>query len=151
MSMLDELKKVGLTNDKKAKQVERAKKQQQHHDLKTGEAKKQMAGKDTVATNVATEAVPSLEAKDQEQLARLYKDAALSNFSGRKKFYFTTPDCYIDCMCVSDVASILLERGKIAIVANSSKDDYILVKRATALAIEAIDKTRVVVLHRQEV
>ena len=150
MSMLDELKKVGLTNDKKAKQVERAKKQQQHHELKTGEAKK-TAPKEGAPSDAVAEVAPALVAKDQEQLERLYKDAGLANFSGRKKFYFTTPEGFIDCMCVSDVAYILLERGKIAIVANASKDDFILVKRATALAIEALDKTRVVMLHRQEV
>ena len=53
-------------------------------------------------------------------------------------------------MMLSDVASALLDRGKYAIVANEALDDYILVRRASALAIEAIDKKRVIVLRRQE-
>lgn len=149
MSMLDELKKAGLTNDKKARQVERAKKQQHHHDLKTGEARKQAVAK-AIQTDCAKDARPAL-AGDAEQLSRIYQDAGLSNLSGRKKFYFTTPDNYIDCLSISDVAAILLERGKLAIVENLSRDDYILVKRSTALAIEAIDKTRLMVFRRQEV
>ena len=148
MSMLDELKKAGLTNDKKARQVERAKKQQQHHELKAGENRKQIENREreiAVASDIET---PTL--KEAEQLARIYKDASLVHLSGRKKFYFTTPDGYIDCLCLSDVASILLERGKLAIVVGLASDEYILVKRATALSIEAIDKKRVLVLRRQE-
>ena len=148
MSMLDELKKAGLTNDKKARQVERAKKQQQHHELKAGENRKQIENREreiAVASDIET---PTL--KEAEQLARIYKDASLVHLSGRKKFYFTTPDGYIDCLCLSDVASILLERGKLAIVVGLAPDEYILVKRATALSIEAIDKKRVLVLRRQE-
>ena len=53
-------------------------------------------------------------------------------------------------MMLSDVAAALLERGKYAIVANENLDDYILVRRATALAIEAIDKKRIIVFRRQE-
>ena len=53
-------------------------------------------------------------------------------------------------MMISDVASALLERGKYAIVANAAMDDYILVSSATALAIEAVDKKRVIVFRRQE-
>lgn len=152
MSLLDELKKAGLANDKKAKQIEREKKQQKHHELKSGESRKQ------VEASRADESRPvdavmletSQAAKQTEQLARIYKNAEVTNASGRKKFYFTTIDNYIECMNMSDVASILLERGKYAIVANESLDDYIVVKRATALALESIDKRRVVVLHRTE-
>ena len=153
MSLLDELKKAGLANDKKAKQIEREKKQQKHHELKSGEARKQA----DVAQGIDNQPVDAVQAeasqatKQAEQLARIYKNAEVTNASGRKKFYFTTIDNYIDCMNMSDVASILLERGKYAIVANETLDDYIIVKRSTALALEAIDRKRVVVLHRTEI
>ncbi len=151
MSLLDELKKTGLANDKKAKQIEREKKQQQHKDLKSGEARKQAEAAQKTAAAVAMPQPVDVAAKASEQLARLYKNAEVHNASGRKKFYFTTCDNYIDCLNISDVASILIDRGKFAIVANQNLDDYIVVKRATALAIEAIDKSRIVVLHRTEI
>jgi len=146
-NMLDALKKSGLANDKKAKQVEREKKQQQHRGLKDGGG---TSTQEIAADLRATEAKQSVETQVQQRLAQVYLDAALGDVNGRKKFYFQTPERFIDAIMLSDLALALLERGKYAIVANASQDDYIVVKRATALAIEAIDKKRVIFFKRQE-
>lgn len=147
--LLDALKKAGLADAKKAKKAEHEKKQQQHRDLKRGESKHEKV------IAAPAEPVKAPEVTDgavlqKERLAHAYRGAALSDISGRRKFYFETLDHHIECMMLSDVASALLERGKYAIVANESLDDYILVRRASALAIEAIDKKRVIVMRRQE-
>ena len=146
--MLDALKNAGLADAKKAKKAENEKKLQLHKELKSGKTAVQEAPAEPVI--VKAQAIQNVELQVQERLAAAYKGAALTDVSGRKKFYFTTLDQYVDCMMISDVASALLERGKYAIVANENLDDYILVRRSAALAIEAIDKKRVIVLRRQE-
>lgn len=148
-NMLDALKNAGLADSKKAKKAENEKKQQLHKDLKSG-APKPAPVQEVRETPVKAQAIQNVEVQVQERLAAAYRGAALTDISGRKKFYFTTIDQCIDCMMLSDVASALLERGKYAIVANETLDDYILVRRASALAIEAIDKKRVIILKRQE-
>ena len=148
-NLLDALKKAGLTDEKKAKKAENQKKQQQHRDLKSGKSPEQTMA--VVEAAQPKQAVVNVEQQVKERLGQVYKGAALSDVSGRKKFYYQTMDQYIDCMMLSDVASALLERGKYAIVANEAMDDYILVRRATALAIEAIDRKRVILLRRQEI
>ena len=153
-NLLDALKNAGLADAKKAKKAEQARKQQQHKDLKSGVAKAsvQAAQNDVVEAQAAerAQAVQNVETQVRERLAAVYRGAEVVNAAGRKKFYFTTMDQCIDCMMLSDVASALIERGKYAIVANEALDDYIVVRRAAALSIEAIDKKRIVVLRRQE-
>ena len=147
-NLLDALKNAGLADAKKVKKAEQAKKQQIHKELKSGAVKAAPVEAEPVVSK--SQAMQNVELQVQERLAAAYRGAALSDVSGRKKFYFQTPDQFIECMMLSEVASALLDRGKYAIVANESQDDYILVRRASALAIEAIDKKRVVVLRRQE-
>jgi len=152
-NLLDALKNAGLADAKKAKKAEQARKQQQHKDLKSGAPKAAAVAEAAPAAAVETDraqAVQNVEAQVRERLAAAYRGAEVANASGRKKFYFQTLDHYIDCMMLSDVASALLERGKYAIVANENLDDYIIVRRAAALSIEAIDKKRIIVLRRQE-
>ena len=151
-NLLDALKSAGLADAKKAKKAEQAKKQQMHKDLKSGAAKAQPAPAAEPAEPAVSrvQAVENVAQQVRERLSAAYRGAALSDVSGRKRFYFTTLDQQIDFMMLSDVASALLDRGKYAIVANEALDDYILVRRASALAIEAIDKKRVIVLRRQE-
>lgn len=145
-NLLDALKNAGLADAKKVKKAEQVKKQQLHKELKSG-TKPQVK---EVPMVERSQAIQNVEVQVQERLSAIYRDAALCDISGRKKFYFQTMDQFIDCMMLSDVASSLLERGKYAIVASEKLDDYILVRRATALAIEAIDKKRIIVLRRQE-
>ena len=149
-NLLDALKKAGLADAKKAKKAEHEKKQQQHRDLKRGEVKAESKSVVPAAESVKTQAAVDSAAHQKERLAQAYRGASLSDISGRKKFYFQTLDQHIDCMMLSDVATALLERGKYAIVANENLDDYILVRRASALSIEAIDKKRIIVMRRQE-
>lgn len=149
-NLLDALKKAGLADAKKAKKAEHEKKQQQHRDLKRGEPKSEIKEVCVSAEPVASPSVVDAAQHQKERLTQAYHGAALSDISGRKKFYFQTLDQHIECMMLSDVATALLERGKYAIVANESLDDYILVRRASALAIEAIDKKRIIVMRRQE-
>ena len=150
-NLLDALKSAGLADEKKARKAENAKKQQQHRDLKSGAARNNAASTEVAAAPERTQAVQNVEIQVKDRLAQIYQNAALTDISGRKKFYFQTPDNYIDCIMLSDVAAALLDRGKYALVANESLDDYIMVRRATALAIEAIDKKRIIILKRQEV
>ena len=147
-NLLDALKNAGLADAKKVKKAEQAKKQQVHKELKSGIGKSPVPDPEPVITKA--QALQNVEMQVQERLSAAYRGAAVSDASGRKKFYFQTADQYIECMMLSDVASALLDRGKYAIVANEAQDDYIVVRRASALAIEAIDKKRVVVLRRQE-
>lgn len=149
-NMLDALKNAGLADAKKAKKAEHDKKQQLHKDLKSGAAKVASEPAVVEINEVKAQVIQNVELQVKERLAAAYRGAALTDISGRKKFYFTTIDQFVDCMMLSDVASALLERGKYAIVANETLDDYILVRRSSALAIEAIDKKRVIVLRRQE-
>ena len=149
MSILDELKKTGLANAKKAKQIEKEKKQQQHRELKEGTTAPQPAPKVSAET-LALENKRLLEIQEKEHLQRVYCGAALGDVAGRKRFYFRTFDRFLDVLMLSDVAVALLERGKYAIVADAALDEHIVVKRATALLIEAIDKKRVVFFVRQE-
>lgn len=151
-NMLDALKSAGLADAKKAKKAEQAKKQQVHKDLKSGASKAQAAAPlEAPELQVSRQqAVENVAQQVRDRLSSAYRGAALTDVSGRKRFYFTTLDQQIDCMMLSDVASALLDRGKYAIVANEAMDDYILVRRASALAIEAIDKKRIIVLRRQE-
>lgn len=147
-NLLDALKNAGLADAKKIKKAEQAKKQQVHKELKSGAPK---AVQPTSEPVVAKEqAIQNVELQVRERLAAVYRGAAVPDTGGRKKFYFQTPDQFIECMMLSDVASALLDRGKYAIVANEAADDYIVVRRSAALAIEAIDKKRVIVLRRQE-
>ena len=148
-NLLDALKSAGLADAKKAKKIEHEKKQQQHKDLKSGAVKAAPPEPEKVE-DIKKQAVIQTEKLVQDRLESAYRGAALSDIAGRKKFYFTTVDQCIDCMMLSEVAAALLDRGKYAIVANLAMDDYLLVRRATALAIEAIDKKRVIVLKRQE-
>lgn len=147
-NLLDALKNAGLADAKKVKKAEQAKKQQEHKELKSGAVKTAPESPAPVVDKV--QAMQNVEVQIRERLAAAYRGAAVSDASGRKKFYFQTPDQFIECMMLSEVASALLDRGKYAIVANEAQDDYIVVRRASALAIEAIDKKRVVVLRRQE-
>ena len=147
-NLLDALKNAGLADAKKVKKAEQAKKQQVHKELKSGAAKTSVA--DPAPIIEKQQAMQNVELQLQERLAAVYRGAAVSDAGGRKKFYFQTPDQYIECMMLSDVASALLDRGKYAIVANEAQDDFIVVRRSSALAIEAIDKKRVIVLRRQE-
>lgn len=153
-NLLDALKKVGIADEKKAKKAENAKRQQQHRELKRGENSAQSAltaaANELDAQREKARAIENAAQQARDRLAETYRDAAVPNANGRKKFYFTTLERRIDCMMVSDVANALLERGKYAIVANETLDDYLVVRRATALAIEAIDKKRVVMMRRQE-
>ncbi len=149
-NMLDALKNAGLADAKKAKKAEHDKKQQLHKDLKSGAAKAAFEPAVVEKNEVKDLVIQNVELQVKERLAAAYRGAALTDISGRKKFYFTTIDQFVDCMMLSDVASALLERGKYAIVANENLDDYILVRRSSALAIEAIDKKRVIVLRRQD-
>ena len=147
-NLLDALKNAGLADAKKIKKAEQAKKQQIHKDLKSGAPKAaQLSPEPVIAKEVA---IQNVELQNKERLASVYRGASVPDISGRKKFYFQTPDQYIECMMLSEVASALLDRGKYAIVANEAADDYIVVRRSAALAIEAIDKKRVIVLRRQE-
>ena len=152
-NLLDALKSAGLADDKKARRAEQEKKQTEHKNLKRGAAAptaepvSPSSPKSPVPNGVAIE---NAELQARERLQAIYRQAALPNTAGRKKFYYQTLENDIDCMMISDVASALLERGKYAIVANAAMDDYILVSRATALAIEAVDKKRVIVFRRQE-
>lgn len=150
--MLDALKSAGLADAKKAKKAEQAKKQQVHKDLKSGASKTQAVSPLEAPDSQISrqQAVENVAQQVRDRLSAAYRGAALTDVSGRKRFYFTTLDQQIDCMMLSDVASALLDRGKYAIVANEALDDYILVRRASALAIEAIDKKRIIVLRRQE-
>lgn len=150
-NLLDALKSAGLADAKKAKKIEHEKKQQAHKDLKSGAARQAAQNAPSPAPVVErAEAIQNAQTQVQDRLKAAYRGAALSDISGRKKFYFTTPDQFIECMMLSEVASALLDRGKYAIVSSEMLDDYILVRRATALAIEAIDRKRVIVLKRQE-
>ncbi|MBR4985267.1 MAG: DUF2058 family protein [Proteobacteria bacterium] len=151
-NLLDALKNAGLADAKKAKKAEQAKKQQAHKELKSGASKAQaVSPMEAPEPQVSRQqAVENVAQQVRDRLTAAYRGAALTDISGRKKFYFTTLDQHIDCMMLSDVASALLDRGKYAIVANEAMDDYILVRRASALAIEAIDKKRIIVLRRQE-
>ena len=147
-NLLDALKSAGLADAKKARKAEQEKKQQLHRELKSGA--KTVADPVPEPQITKSQAIQNVEMQVRERLAAAYRGAALNDVSGRKKFYFQTIDQFIDCMMLSDVAAALLERGKYAIVANENLDDYILVRRATALAIEAIDKKRIIVFRRQE-
>lgn len=149
-NLLDALKKAGLADAKKAKKAEHEKKQQQHRDLKRGDLKTENKTAEPSVEPVKTPVVADIAAHQKERLAQAYRGAALSDISGRRKFYFQTLDQHIECMMLSDVATALLERGKYAIVANEALDDYILVRRSSALSIEAIDKKRIIVMRRQE-
>ena len=150
-NLLDALKNAGLADEKKARKAENAKKQQQHRDLKSGASKNNVIHEDAAVASDRVQAVQNVEIQVKDRLAQIYQNAALTDISGRKKFYFQTPDNYIDCIMLSDVAAALLDRGKYALVASESLDDYIMVRRSTALAIEAIDKKRIIILKRQEV
>lgn len=167
-NLLDALKHAGLADAKKAKKIENEKKQQQHRDLKRESAPHEparqtaaaAAGHDFIAVGEQNGAAGNAIAKDAavqnaqnqaaERLRRIYAQAPLRNAAGRKKFYFETPDHFIECIGLSDVAYALLDRGKYAIAQNEACDDYIVVSRATALNLEAVDKRRVVVFRRQE-
>ncbi len=147
-NMLDALKNAGLANEKKVKKAENEKKQQLHKELKSGRSPVTESVTEPVVEK--EKAIQNVEQQIRDRLAAAYRGAALNDVSGRKRFYFTTLDQCIDCMMISDVAAALLDRGKYAIVANETLDDYIMVRRAVALTIEAIDKKRVIVLKRQE-
>ena len=149
-NMLDALKNAGLANAKKVKKAENEKKQQLHKELKSGKAAAPIAEPVREAVVEKEKAIQNVEQQVRDRLAAAYRGAALNDVSGRKRFYFTTLDQYIDCMMISEVAAAPLDRGKYAIVANETLDDYIMVRRAVALTIEAIDKKRVIVLKRQE-
>ncbi len=167
-NLLDALKHAGLADAKKAKKIENEKKQQQHRDLKRESASHESALRtgaaspdhDFIAVGDQNGAAGNISAKDAaiqnaqtqaaERLRRIYAQAPLRNAGGRKKFYFETPDHFIECIGLSDVAHALLDRGKYAIAQNEACDDYIVVSRATALNLEAVDKRRVVVFRRQE-
>lgn len=155
-NLLDALKHAGLADAKKAKKIENEKKQREHRDLKRESA----PGHDYIAVGEQNGAAGNAIAKDAavqnaqnqaaERLRRIYAQAPVRNAAGRKKFYFETPDHFIECIGLSDVAYALLDRGKYAIAQNEACDDYIVVSRATALNLEAVDKRRVVVFRRQE-
>lgn len=104
----------------------------------------------TNAQDLRDAARHNAEAHVADRLKQIYAQAALRNVFGRKKFYFETSDHFIECIGLSDVAYALIDRGKYAIVANDAMDDFIVVNRATALNLEAVDKRRVAVLKRQE-
>lgn len=164
-NLLDALKHAGLADAKKAKKIENEKKQQQHRDLKRDAAHTQASsvpqpntdhdfiaieGKAPQAQDLRDAARHNVEAHVADRLKQIYAQAALRNVFGRKKFYFETSDHFIECIGLSDVAYALIDRGKYAIVANDAMDDFIVVNRATALNLEAVDKRRVAVLKRQE-
>lgn len=159
-NLLDALKNAGLADAKKAKKIENEKKQQKHRELKRNEAHEAKGAAsvshdfvqvDARATEIDKAAArQNAEVQMASRLKQIYAQASITNAYGRKKFYFETPDRYIECMGLSDVAYALLDRGKYAIVSNENQDDFIVVHRAVALNLEAVDKKRVVVLHRQE-
>lgn len=149
-NMLDALKSAGLANAKKVKKAENEKKQQLHKELKSGRTVSSASESVQVRVSEKEKALQNVELQTRERLSSAYRGAALNDVSGRKRFYFTTLDQCIDCMMISESAAALLDRGKYAIVANEALDDYIIVRRSSALSIEAIDKKRVIVLRRQE-
>lgn len=153
-NLLDALKNAGLANEKKLKKVQNEKKQQLHRDLKRGDRPAATAAPEPAAPAInddaKTQAIQNAGALRAQRLHDAYKNIAVANGAGRKKFYFQTPDGFIDCLMLSDVACALLERGKYAVIASENLDDFILVSRQSALAVEAIDKTRIAVLRRQE-
>lgn len=148
-NLLEELKKAGLASAKKSKQIEREKKQQEHREYK----EKLEPAKVTAKAEQVQQLSPqiSLEQQNRHRLEQLYRDAEIGNTGGRRKFYFRGLDDHIECLQMSDLASALIDRGKLAIASNLTLDDYILIKRASALAIEAIDKKRIILLKRKEI
>lgn len=141
-NFLDELKKVGLTDSKKQKQLEREMRKQAHIDLK------QKAKESSPV--LQPDPIAKLEKQRTERLSQLMDEGCVEDYAGRKRFYFQTPDQSIAYLQLSDIAAALLERGKFAITLGSDPDSYLLIRRAQALAMEELDSRMIVFLQRKE-
>ncbi|MFA5624148.1 MAG: DUF2058 family protein [Bradymonadales bacterium] len=140
-SFLEELKKAGLADAKKQKQIEREKRKQAHIERK-------QAAKAAPPVIVET-ATLDLEKQTQLRIGQLLSEGMVQDYSGRKRFYFQTPDDSIHYLQISDICAALLERGKYAIV-QILQDDFAVIRRAQALAIEELKPELVVLLQRKE-
>ena len=147
-SLMDELKKAGLASDKKHKQIEREKKQQQHQALKQTSKTKPAS---EITVHPADDANLLIQKQKRARLEAIYASIETSEWGGRRKFYFQTPDQKIGAMQISDLCGILLERGKLAIIqALDSPNDFLVVKRSTALALDEAEPGRIAYFQRKE-
>lgn len=158
-SLQDQLKKSGLVDDKKAKQLERAKNKQEKLARKTrnpsvDEAK--LAMEKAKAEQVERDRQLNLEKNKQAeqnaiaaQIKQLIEMNAISK-EGDQKFNFTDANV-IKHMYVSQAQVDQLSRGTLAIVVQKNGKDrnYVLVPMGVALKVEQRDQ-EVVLFKAQE-
>ena len=159
LSLQDQLKKTGLIDEKKAKQLKRAKAKQEKLARKSGKSEVDQAKIElerAKAAQIEKDRQLNLEKNRRAErvaLAAQIKQLIAMNVvpkDGEQKFSFTD-DKRIKHIYVSQTQIDQLSRGTLAIVTqtNGQKQDYVLVPMGVAKKIEQRDGAAVVFTAKQ--